>query len=261
MMQVLLFSAVAGIVGTGLGGVTSAILLRHAKDHVVCWMLSFAAGIMTGIVCFSLVPESVEITNTIITIVGLILGVIVIKLLNRIVDKVTGTSAEGMKVHCTHAELYHEHPLIQNRSNMLYSGIIMFAAISLHNLPEGVAIGAGGAHDAQFGALLAFIIMLHNLPEGMAIAAPMLVGGLNKWKVIFLTSLSGAPTLLGGFIGVLIGNISDTAVALSLSVAGGAMLYVVFGEIIPQSIVLMRGRTATIVTLIGVIVGLALTMV
>ena len=76
---------------------------------------------------------------------------------------------------------------------------------------------------------------------------------------MFLTALCGATTLLGGLIGILIGNISDFAVALSLSTAGGAMLYIVFGEIIPQSIVMTKNRTASIVTLFGIIIGLIAT--
>jgi ZIP family zinc transporter len=89
----------------------------------------------------------------------------------------------------------------------------------------------------------------------MAIAAPLLAGGVKKTRVVLLASLSGTPTVLGGMVGILIGHISDTAIALSLSMAGGAMLYVVFGEIIPQSVVMTKTRFATLVTLLGIIMG------
>ncbi|MCL2089407.1 MAG: ZIP family metal transporter [Oscillospiraceae bacterium] len=260
-MEIFIFSAIAGILGMGLGGAVSAILLKRPSDKIMCWTLSFAAGIMTGIVCFSLVPEAIAISHAGIAIAGLIIGIIVIMVLNRIVDRLTKKSTVDLTVHHTHEELYHTNDITQNRTKMLRSGIIMFTAISLHNLPEGIAIGAGGSHDLQFGLLITLMILLHNLPEGMAVSAPLLAGGLNRWKVIFLTALSGAPTLLGGVIGLYIGNISDAAVALSLSIAGGAMLYVVFGEIIPQSIVMTKNRTATIVTLSGIIMGLVLTLI
>jgi ZIP family zinc transporter len=78
---------------------------------------------------------------------------------------------------------------------------------------------------------------------------------------VLLTTLSGATTVLGGLIGVFIGNISEFAVALSLAAAGGAMLYVVFGEIMPQSIVMTQSRMAPLITLFGIIVGLLITMV
>ena len=144
---------------------------------------------------------------------------------------------------------------------MMRSGMIMFAAISLHNIPEGMAIGAGGSFDFQLGLMLAIMIALHNIPEGMAIAAPLIVGGVNRGKVVLLTALSGAPTLLGGVIGILIGSISLLAIALSLAAAGGAMLYVVFGEMVPASVLMTKSRAATIVALFGLLVGLIITQV
>ena len=259
IMQVILFSAIAGIFGMGFGGFISVTLLKRSSENMMCWMLSFAAGIMVSIVCFGLVPEAVEITGIIPSICGLIFGIVVIMFLNRVVDKITETKngdGEKHKLHYTHEELYHESRIIQNRSKMLHSGMIMLIAIALHNIPEGIAIGAGGSYDFQLGALLAIMIALHNIPEGMAIAAPLLAGGINRWKVVFLTSLSGAPTLLGGLIGIMIGSISTFTVAIALSAAGGAMLYVVFGEIIPQAVVMTKNRTATLVVLLGMIVGL-----
>ena len=257
----LLFSAIAGIIGTGLGGFLSAIMFRKSSETMTCWMLSFAGGVMTSIVCFGLVPEAVGLTGIIITLCGLILGIVVIMGLSRIVDAITEIKGEELKIHYTHEQLYHESQIIHDRTRMLRSGMLMLMAIGLHNIPEGIAIGAGGSHDFHLGALLAIMIALHNIPEGMAIAAPLLAGGVHRLKVIFLTALSGAPTFLGGLIGMVIGSISDTAIALSLSAAGGAMLYIVFGEIIPQSVVMTKNRTASIVTLFGILVGLIVTRI
>ena len=259
MLRIIIFSAVAGICGTGLGGLVSAILLKRPSETLVCWMLSFAAGVMVSIVCFGLVPEAFELVGIIVSVSGLMLGVIIVMGLSRIVDKITETKAENLRIHHTHEELYHESRIINDKAKMLRSGILVLTAIGLHNIPEGLAIGSGGQHDFRLGALLALMIALHNIPEGMAIAAPLLAGGINRWRVVYLTALSGAPTLLGGLIGILIGSISDFAIAISLSSAGGAMLYIVFGEIIPQSIVMTRNRIASIVTLFGVIIGLIVT--
>jgi ZIP family zinc transporter len=95
----------------------------------------------------------------------------------------------------------------------------------------------------------------------MAVAAPLLAGGVRRWKAVLWTTISGAPTVLGGLIGILIGNVSSFAVAISLAAAGGAMLYVVFGEIIPQSVVMTKSRIAPLVTLFGLLVGLLITRV
>ena len=259
-MQVILFSAIAGIAGTGIGGLIAAVLLKKSSENITCWLLSFAAGIMTSIVCFGLMPEAIELSGVPASVLGTVLGVIILIFLNRIVDKITSPK-ESQKIHHTHEELYHESQIIKNKAKLMRSGIIMLIAVALHNIPEGIAIGAAGSHDFQLGAVLALMIALHDIPEGMAIAAPLLAGGINKIKVITLTALSGSPTLLGGLIGVLIGNISDFAVAVSLSAAGGAMLYVVFGEIIPQSIVMTKTRMPALITLLGMITGLIITRI
>ena len=255
-MQMLLFSAGAGILGMGVGGLLSALLFKQASENITCWLLSFAAGIMTSIVCFGLIPEAIELSGVAVSISGLILGIVIILLLNKFIDKLTKLSDESMKVHRTHEEFYHQEQVIHNRSKMLRSGIIMLTAISLHNIPEGIAIGAGGTHDFSLGALITIMVTLHNVPEGMAVAAPLLAGGVSRFRAVFWTTISGAPTVLGCVIGLLIGNISELAIALSIAASGGAMLYVVFGEIIPQSVVMTKSRIAPLVTLFGILVGL-----
>jgi len=275
MLQIILYSAVAGICGMGLGGLITAILLKKPSDKMICLLLSFAAGVMVSIVCFGLIPEAFDLASkafeydgkangvagVAFSVLGLILGVVIVMVLNRIVDNISITKKENLLIHNTHEELYHESLLIQNPTRLLRSGILIFTAIALHNIPEGMAIGAGGSYDFQLGFIITLMITAHNIPEGMAIAAPLLAGGLKKWKVIILTALCGATTLIGGLLGVLIGSISDFAVAMSLAGAGGAMLYIVFGEMMPQSIVMTKNRMASIVTLFGVIVGLVVTKI
>ncbi|MDR0447387.1 MAG: ZIP family metal transporter, partial [Treponema sp.] len=211
--------------------------------------------------CFGLIPETLGLASISVCVSGLILGSIVVMGLNHIVDAKTDTDKENLKVHHTHEELYHEKQFINDRAKMLRSGMLILMAIGLHNIPEGIAIGAAGSHNFHLGALLAIMIAIHNIPEGMAIATPLLAGGISRRKAILLTVLSGTPTFFGGLAGIVIGGISDFAIALSLSAAGGAMLYIVFGEIVPQSIVMTKNRTASIVTLFGVIVGLLVTKV
>ena len=258
-MDILLFSALAGVCGTGLGGLAVAFT-GSSTPASTCWKLSFAGGVMVSIVCFGLIPEAFQLSGVFVSVLGLALGVIVIMALNYAVDALTETRADKHRVHQTPEELYHESGLLTKKGietkAMLKSGLMMFIAIALHNIPEGMAIGAGGSHDAHLGILLSVMIALHNIPEGMAIAAPLLAGGIRKGRVILITALSGAPTLIGGLVGILIGGISDTALALSLSAAGGAMLYVVFGEMIPQAVVLTKSRATTLLTLLGIIAGI-----
>jgi len=256
-MDILLLTALAGIVGMGLGGLISA-LLGNISPKVMCWVLSFAGGVMLSVVSFELIPEGIELAGMTVAVIGLILGIATVAVLNRLLDRVTIKDGDNLEAHISKAGVYHESGLI-GRPALLRSGMIMLIAISLHNLPEGIAIGAAGTHDIRMGLVLAIVIMLHCIPEGMAIGAPLIGGGISKGKAVALTALSGVPTILGGAIGMFLGGISDAALALALTGAGGAMFYVVFGEILPQSTIITKSRFTTFAALFGIIVGLLIT--
>ena len=256
-MQIILLTAMAGILGMGLGGLVSA-LLGNVSPKTMCWVLSFAGGVMISVVSFELIPEGIELAGMPVAIIGLILGAAVVAALNRVLDKATISNGDSLEAHISQAGVYHENNLV-GKPALLRSGIIMLVAISLHNLPEGIAIGAAGVHDIRMGIVLAIVIMLHCIPEGMAIGAPLIGGGMPKIKAVALTALSGVPTIIGGAIGMLVGGISDTTLALALTGAGGAMFYVVFGEILPQSSIITKSRFTTFAAMFGIIVGLLIT--
>lgn len=131
------------------------------------------------------------------------------------------------------------------------------AAIALHNVPEGMVIGAsfiGGT--MRQGWTLAAVIGLHNIPEGMAISAPMVAGGERRWRAAGLAALSGAPTVLGAALGYCLGTLGPTALTLTLSFAAGAMLYVVFGELLPEAAGLWKSKLPALTAVLGVLVGM-----
>ena len=256
-MNIILLSLLAGVIGMGLGGVITATF-GNRTEKMISIFLSLAGGVMTSIVFFELIPEAINHSNIWITVIGLITGAIIVLILNDVMDKITTTTKSSANLHESYAEFFHSNEMLENKKSLLRSGIIMLVAIALHNIPEGLAMGAAGYHDATLGLTLAIMIGLHNIPEGMAISAPLMTGGLTKTKSILLVMLTGATTVIGALIGVLIGGVSDLALALSFSIAGGAMLYVVYGEILPQSIVTTKSRIPTVFALVGIIIGLIL---
>jgi len=247
-------SLVAGVVGMGLGALFTA-LFGSRTDRMTSIFLSFAGGVMISIVFLELIPESIELANFPVAIVGLLIGAAMVLVLNNLMDRLS-KAGNGSKLHGTFAEFFHSDGMLSRKSNMLRSGMVMLFAIGLHNVPEGLAMGAAGHHDASLGLTLAIIIGLHNIPEGMAVSAPLIAGGLSKTKSVIITFLAGATTVIGAVAGVLIGGISEMAVAISFSIAGGAMLYVVLGEILPQSIVTSKDRIPTVFALVGIVVGM-----
>jgi ZIP family zinc transporter len=267
-MNIILMSVLAGVVGMGLGGVLTA-LFGNRNDKVISIFLSFSGGVMISISFVELIPEVLELTeelelssvlSVLVLVAGLFAGAVLVWALHYLMDNISRSGGKS-KMHDTFAQFFHSDDVISKKSKMLRSGLIMLFAIGLHNVPEGLAMGAAGNYDARLGLTLAIIIGLHNIPEGMAVSAPLMLGGLSKPKAIVITLIAGSTTVLGAVIGVILGSISDLAIALSFGAAAGAMLYVVLGEIIPQSIVMSKDRIPTIFAFLGLVVGAAFTVV
>ena len=274
LWNIIWITALAGMGGTGLGGLVSC-LFRKDSGKTVSLLLSFAAGVMTSVVCFDLLTEALKQTGTNVWLVvlGVLLGYIVIAMLNAWIDSNTNhevahidenhpRTADSLE-ELTHANHLQEHREgRQPRSGLFLAGLVMAAAIALHNVPEGMVIGASFARTAgqaqlnRGGLTMAIIIGMHNIPEGMAVAVPLISGGMPKWRSVLVTALTGFPTVLGALLGYSVGAMGPFALALSLSFASGAMLYVVFGELMPESILMWRSKLPAAATIIGMLTGL-----
>ena len=272
VIGVLIFTTfIAGVVGTGLGGLVGAVLQKDS-NRTVSLLLSFAGGVMLSVVCFDLVTEAIEVSANIwIVIAAVALGVAVIYLLNHLIDRRTNPEIPHIdenhpKTHDDLDELIHSDHLNQHYAKkdskfaLFIAGIVMASAIALHNVPEGMTIGASYvSNDGVMGSaalVLAILIGLHNIPEGMAVSVPLISGGMNRTKAILITALSGVPTMLGALLGYAIGEIGAIGLTLSLGFASGAMLYVVFGEILPQAILMYHSKLPAFSAIIGMLVGL-----
>ena len=264
-------TAIAGVVGTGLGGLIGT-LLQKASNRIVSLLLSFAGGVMISVVCFDLVVEATETNVGIGTVIfAIAFGVAVIYLLNWIIDKRTNPQVPHIdenhpKTADDLDELIHSDHLEQHYINndsklsLFIAGVVMASAIALHNVPEGMTIGASYAsNNGVMGAAaitLAVLIGLHNIPEGMAVSVPLIAGGMRKWKAVLITASSGIPTIIGALLGFALGEIGPMGLALSLGFASGAMLYVVFGEILPQAILMYHSKRPAFSAIGGMLVGL-----
>ena len=264
-------TALAGVAGTGIGGLIGALLQRNS-NRVVSLLLSFAGGVMLSVVCFDLAVEAVETQVGIWYVVGSIaLGVATTFLLNHLIDKKTNPEVPHIDenhpktaddldelIHSNHLEQHYARK--DSKLDLFIAGIVMASAIALHNVPEGMTIGASYAsNDGAMGSaalMLAVLIGLHNIPEGMAVSVPLISGGMSKWKAVLVTASTGIPTILGALLGYLLGEIGPMGLTMSLGFASGAMLYVVFGEILPQSILMYHSKLPAFSTIVGMLVGM-----
>lgn len=276
---IFLITSLTGAGGLALGGALAAAV-RNPSGRAVSLLLRFTAGVMLSVVCFDLVGDAAEASDILPVLCWIIIGYLCTYLLNCWIDKQAHhTHSHGGREHGHHEHGHHEHEHEHGHEHghhhlghdngelcacghhtLHTAGLVMAAAVALHNVPVGMAIGAtfaGAAHGGG-GVLAALIIGLHNIPEGMSIAAPLLAGGGKPAGAVGIAALSGLPTILGALAGYGAGTMNPLVLAVSLSFAAGAMLYVIFGELLPESEHLWQSRLSGLSTMLGMLLGMAL---
>ena len=274
---VTLVTLISGAGGPGLGGFIGA-LFKSESNRTISLLLAFAGGVMTAMVCFDLLAEAEEAASQIaehgvvLVIFAVALGVAVVYLLNHLIDRktrkeVSHTADEHHPethddidelVHADHLNMHKRHN--DSRLSLFVAGVVMACAIALHNIPEGMTIGASFAVSDNLmwgtGMIMAVLIGLHNIPEGMAVAVPLISGGTGRVKATLLTAACGLPTVLGAWLGFWLGDIGPLGLTMSLGFASGAMLYVVFGEIMPESYLIYRSKLPAFAVMVGLALGM-----
>ena len=249
ILFVVCLTAATGVGGLALGGVLAALFKRESPRGTSL-LLSFTAGLMLAIVALDMVPEAVEAAPwppmAPLTLVG---GFVVTYLLNCWIDK---------SAH--HEDAGDPHQCACGHHDLHTAGLVLAAAVALHNVPVGMAVGATVAVEGicLASVLAAVTIGLHNLPEGMSIAIPLLHDGSRTWSAIGVAALSGLPTVAGALAGYFVGSEAPAALAAALSLAGGAMLYVVFFELLPEASLQWRSRWSILATVVGFALGVLL---
>ena len=206
-------------------------------------MLGFAAGVMIAASYWSLLAPALEMSSHL----GRLAGVL------RLVDLI----------------LPHIHPT-ENvpdgpPSKLPRSALLVFA-ITLHNIPEGLAVGvafgaaASGAPEASIaGAMtLMFGMGLQNIPEGVAVSVPLLREGFSKNRAFFFGQLSGIVEPIAAVFGALVVGIAEPILPFALAFAAGAMIFVVVEEVIPESHASGHGDAASLGVIIGFVVMMCL---
>lgn len=250
-MQNIMNTAVLGLffgtIGTTIGGIIGCSL-KSQSNKFLSFILSFAAGLMMAVICFDLIPEALGLSQITEVIIGIVLGIVVMIFCDLIVDKIFSKK-----------EILNQNTN-KVSNNLLKTGIIVSIGLAIHNIPEGLAIGSGFEASLKLGFSLAIAICFHDIPEGISMALPMKNGGMKAYKIMFYVILSGIATGVGALIGSIVGKISEQIIAIALSFAAGAMLYIVSGELIPESNSLYKGRISALGNMIGFIIGICVTL-
>lgn len=234
---------------TGLGGIP--ILLRARwSDRARVLMLAVAAGVMLGATVFSLLLPALEIVRerggsdaeaVLIASAGLLLGAIGIWALHSVTPH-------------EHFDRRREGPKVLQ----LGRHWLLIIAITLHNLPEGMSVGVAFGPDPASGMAVAIGIGLQNVPEGLAVAAALVSDGASRARA-FLTALAtGLVEPIGGLIGAAAVSLSEALLPWGLAFSAGAMLFVISGEVIPETHHEGFERPATFSLVLGFIVMMML---
>lgn len=230
MIRIVLIGSVVSLIGT-MTGALLGVIVKKPSNKLLGGIIGFAGGLMLAVVVFDLIPEALTKWNFVGTLVFCILGIIIIAIIDNKI------SINSMDKHVK---------------------VAFMAALGLmiHNFPEGIIMGCGFAAGGTLGIKMSIIIAIHDIPEGIAVSAPLIVSRVRVSKILFYTFITAFPTAIGTWIGVYIANISVNILGACLSFASGIMLYVVCGEMIPESSKLWDGVTSTIGVLSGIMIGL-----
>ncbi|MFZ5964690.1 ZIP family metal transporter [Thalassococcus sp. BH17M4-6] len=242
-------SLVAGLM-TAVGA-APVLLGRQPSRAMRDMSLGFAAGVMLAASFFSLIIPALDASTqtygdgplpAAIVCVAILIGMGSVALLNE--------------------TLPHEHFKTGPdgpASASLRRIWLFIIAITIHNFPEGLAVGVGfGGQGLQGGMPLAIGIGLQNLPEGLAVAVALLGEGYSRWQSFAIAAMTGLVEPLGGVLGAAIISVSEPFLPWGLAFAAGAMLYVISHEIIPETHRAGHQKRATLGLSLGLVLMLFL---
>lgn len=240
--------------GTMLGSAFVFFMKKEMPHQLQKTLLGFASGVMVAASVWSLLIPSMEMSagmgtwRVVPAVAGMLAGMAFLLLIDTVTPHLhpVGNSPEGLPAH-------------------LKKTTMLNLAVTIHNLPEGMAVGvviAGALQQGQWisaaGAMATSLgIAIQNIPEGAIISMPMRAAGASRLKSFWMGTLSGAVEPLGGALVILLASVMTPVLPYLLSFAAGAMLYVVVEELIPET---AEGKHSNLST-IGFALGFALMMV
>lgn len=209
-------SLLAGL-ATGAGAFP-VLFLTEVSPKVLDALLGFAAGVMLGASVFSLIVPSIDLGGIWMATIGILFGAVFVHILDRYVP--------------------HMHFIYgpEGPTSSLKKVWLFIFAITIHNFPEGLAVGVSfGLGDIRTGMVVAIAIGLQNMPEGLGVALPLRREKYSKKKALGIATITGLVEPLAALIGLTIISLASVLLPFALAFAGGAMIFVISDEIIPES--------------------------
>ena len=232
------FTGIVSALATGLGAIPVHFLKKGSRK-VRAFSSAFAGGMMISASVFSLAQEGIELKNRFpsapyVVIAGLLLGAAFFWLTEkRIPFQALTINGFG--------------------KGMSKKSILIFLAMFVHSIPEGIAIGVGFATgNFQFGLIMAIAISVHNIPEGIAVSLPMKNEGASTFKCAVASIITSIPQPIMAAPSALLVKLVEPLLPVGLGFAGGAMIYLTITELIPEAL----EEGGRVLTAWGLMIGL-----
>ncbi|MBP3269806.1 MAG: ZIP family metal transporter [Bacteroidales bacterium] len=248
-MNAILTALLIPFLGTALGSAFVFFMKKDMPQMLQKALLGFASGVMVAASVWSLIIPALDLGEGSSSVIPVTIGLLAGFAFLLLIDHVTP----------------HIHPMggPEGPKSRLSRTTMLALAVTIHNFPEGMAVGVAvaGAMNADFsmaGAIaLSLGIAIQNVPEGAIISMPLRAAGNSRWRSFMIGSLSGIVEPVGGALVLLLASAATATMPYLLPFAAGAMLYVVIEELIPEA---SQGEHSNIST-VGFAIGFALMMV
>lgn len=248
-MNAVLTALLIPFLGTALGSAFVFFMRKEMPERLQKTLLGFASGVMVAASVWSLIIPALEMGSGKSAVIPVTVGLLAGFAFLLLIDQVTP----------------HIHPVggPEGPKSKLSRTTMLALAVTIHNFPEGMAVGVAvaGALTSDFSMAeaiaLSLGIAIQNVPEGAIISMPLRAAGNSRWKSFMIGSLSGIVEPLGGALVLLLASVATSTMPYLLPFAAGAMLYVVIEELVPEA---SQGEHSNLST-IGFAIGFALMMV
>ena len=232
-----------GLIAESIGLITGFLILYFVqiKNGKNMGMLFGAtSGLMLAMICFDILPEALNKGRIDLAFCGIIIGTLLGILLDDMV------------------------PVLEEKCEKYFSrsigktGLILAFGIAIHNVPEGFALGTIGHASIDSISRFTFVLALHSIPEGIALAIPFKKANTPLPILIIMGIFLGSMMGVGAILGYVLSGIHENLVSTGLGLAAGIILYIVCGELMPESRKIWNGRLTTIATIVGLMCGMLL---
>jgi zinc transporter, ZIP family len=237
-------SLIAGL-GTAIGGLIAVI--RRPGPRLYGFLMGITAGVMITLSFLELVNEAWELQGFVIATIGFAAGALFMFALDVTIPHVrfgeeeiphydkSNTQQQQLPRHAGRRRFGQHRKKRQFDQSLYNSGILIAIGITIHNIPEGIAVGASFMYTPAFGFFIALAILLHNIPEGIATALPLCESGVSKWDSFKVAFLSGLAEPVGALFAAFFLASFQIFIPIALAFAGGVMVFITLDELIPTA--------------------------